>query len=204
MKHIIDAHHAQVLGHLPAAVLFESIQFWVEKNTLNGHNFRDGRYWTYNTRKAFTEMFPYMTTAQLRFASELLHQKDYINLDQKGFDQTLWYTIGDSVPTPEKRLKHIFDPEIAVVTKSIQAAILFENVRHWVHKNKSMDINCIDGEYWTYNTYRGLGKIFPYATSKQIRTAINKLEKMGLIRKEGGINNMGLTMGVNLTKRTYI
>jgi hypothetical protein len=204
MKHIIDAHHAQVLGHLPAAVLFESIQFWVEKNTLNGHNFRDGKYWTYNSIRVFQEMFPYITAKQLRFAKDLLHQKDYIDLDQKGTDQTLWYTIGDSVPIPERRLKHIFDPEIAVMTKSIQAAILFENIRHWVHKNKSMDINCIDGSYWTFNTYKGLEKIFPYATSKQIRTAIDKLEKMGLIRKEVDINNMRFTMGPNLTKCTYI
>lgn len=130
--------------------------------------------------------------------------KGYIDLDQQGFNQTLWYTLGDGIIDPPKRLKHVFDPAIVKKTGSIQAAILFENIRHWVHKNKSMEINFVDGMYWTYSSTKAFTELLPYLTKKQVRTAIDKLIQKGLIVRVVVDNYSRFSLGPKLLKTTYV
>ena len=44
-RHSFDPDIAARVG-LNAAVIFQNITFWIEKNQANRRNFRDGRYWT--------------------------------------------------------------------------------------------------------------------------------------------------------------
>nr|WP_321506505.1 hypothetical protein [uncultured Celeribacter sp.] len=55
-RHSFDPEIAGRVG-LNAAVIFQNIAFWIEKNQANRHNLRDGRYWTYNSISAFGELF---------------------------------------------------------------------------------------------------------------------------------------------------
>ena len=57
-RHSFDPDIAACVG-LNAAVIFQNITFWIEKNQANRRNFRDGWYWTYNSISAFGELFPY-------------------------------------------------------------------------------------------------------------------------------------------------
>jgi len=57
---------------LNAAVLYQNLTFWIEKNRANRRNFRDDRYWTYNSIPAFAELFPYLTEKQIRTALDKL------------------------------------------------------------------------------------------------------------------------------------
>lgn len=97
MQHSFDIEIAQKYGILEA-ILLQNLYFWVEKNRANEVHYYDGRYWTYNSRKAFSQIFPYSTERQIRTALEKLQKNQLIitgNYNKAGFDKTLWYTLTD-------------------------------------------------------------------------------------------------------------
>ena len=87
---------------------------------------------------------------------------------------------------------HRFDPEIAkfLGKNGVNAAIIFENLCHWTRKNEANSKHFYDGKTWTYNSISAFVKLFPYLSSDQIRGAIKKLKKAGLI-ETGNYNKKG-------------
>ena len=86
---------AQEVG-INAAILLENIAFWVQKNAANGKHIHDGRPWTYNSMRAFSELFPYMTIKQIRTALRKLKDEGYIlvgNYNSVPYDKTSWYAL---------------------------------------------------------------------------------------------------------------
>lgn len=82
------------------AVILYNIAYWVSKNTANGKNIHDGRVWTYNTQKAFSEIFDIWSPRQIQRILRNLETKGAIikgNYNAKRMDRTLWYTISDEV-----------------------------------------------------------------------------------------------------------
>lgn len=97
MKHMFDVDIATAFG-VNAAIIFENLGFWVEYNRANRTNFRDGKYWTFNSRKALRELFPYMGEKQLRSATSALIDAGLVetgNFNDNPYDRTLWYTLSD-------------------------------------------------------------------------------------------------------------
>lgn len=95
MEHSFDVEIAKKYG-IPCAILLKNIYFWTEKNRANGDNFYDGRYWTYNSKKAFSELFPYMTARQVDYALNKMVDEGLIitgNYNKVSYDRTLWYAI---------------------------------------------------------------------------------------------------------------
>lgn len=95
MEHSFDIDIAKKYG-IPCAILLKNIYFWTEKNKANGDNFYDGRYWTYNSRKAFSELFPYMTARQVDYALNKMIDEGLIvtgNYNKVSYDRTLWYAV---------------------------------------------------------------------------------------------------------------
>ena len=84
---------------------------------------------------------------------------------------------------------HVFDPEIAAEV-GLNAAVIFQNIKFWIHRNAANDENCYEGQVWTHNSVSAYAKIFPYLTEKQIRTALAKLEEVGLLGT-GNFNEKG-------------
>lgn len=97
MQHSFDVELAKEYGILEA-ILIQNIYFWIEKNKANNKHFYDGRYWTYNSRKAFSEMFPYSSYDKIRRALEKLVKNNILlvgNYNQQWSDRTLWYSFSD-------------------------------------------------------------------------------------------------------------
>ena len=95
MEHSFDVMLAQKYG-VNAAVLLKHFEFWIAKNKANGKNYFDGKYWTYNSRKAFAELFPYMNARQIDYALKKLIDDGLIitgNYNKSTYDRTLWYAI---------------------------------------------------------------------------------------------------------------
>lgn len=95
MAHQFEVDIAVEYG-VNAAVLFQNISFWCAKNKANGHNYFDGRYWTYNSRRAFTELFPYLSERQIKTAIDKLVDDGMLvtgcyNRDPR--DRSLWYAV---------------------------------------------------------------------------------------------------------------
>lgn len=97
MQHSFDTDIAVKYG-VHSAILFNHISFWIAKNEANGVNFYDGNYWTYNSREAFSKLFPYMTARQISYALDKLIEAGLIetgNYNNSAYDRTLWYAITD-------------------------------------------------------------------------------------------------------------
>ena len=95
MKHIFDVDIAKRYG-VNAAVLLENIGYWIKQQEANETNFYDGRYWMFNSRRAYRELFPYMSERQIATAFEKLIADGLIvtgNYNQVAYDRTLWYAL---------------------------------------------------------------------------------------------------------------
>ena len=100
--HFFDVDLAAVYG-VNAAVILENIYYWCRHNQANERNFFDGRYWTYNSGKAFAELFPYMSQRQAMTAIQKLIDEGIIvkgNYNTSTYDRTSWYALtemGESI-----------------------------------------------------------------------------------------------------------
>ena len=94
-KHVFDIDVAHEVG-VNAAILLENIAHWVEHNQANGANYHDGHYWTFNSMKAFEELFPYIKPRGIRTALNKLKEEGFIivdNYNKSPYDRTQWYTL---------------------------------------------------------------------------------------------------------------
>lgn len=95
MNHSFDKDIAVAYG-LPEAIILNHMQFWIEKNKANEKNFYDGSYWTYNSTKAYAEMFPYLSQRQIQNALKHLRDEGILktgNYNEVAYDRTLWYAF---------------------------------------------------------------------------------------------------------------
>ena len=97
MIHNFDSDIAKEYGILEA-ILLNHIYYWIEKNRANEQNFFDGKYWTYNSTKAFAELFPYASEKQIKNALKHLREEEILlagNYNENAYDRTLWYSISE-------------------------------------------------------------------------------------------------------------
>ena len=95
--HMFDTKVAKRLG-IVEAVLLHNIQFWIDKNRVNEKHFYKGRYWTYNSAKAFSELFEYLSDRQISRALKQLVDDGWLikdNFNANPFDRTNWYALTD-------------------------------------------------------------------------------------------------------------
>jgi len=82
------------------AIMVHNIHYWVNTNRANDRNLQEGRYWTYNSVKAFDQLFPYWTSPQIRRILDKLVSDGAIlkeSYNKVAYDQTKWYTLSDKV-----------------------------------------------------------------------------------------------------------
>lgn len=97
MQHHFDVDLAVRYGMIEA-ILINHFEYWIELNRTNDRNYYDGRYWTFNSMKALTEIFPYLTEKKIRTALKNLQDKGLIltgNYNRSAYDRTLWYAFSD-------------------------------------------------------------------------------------------------------------
>ena len=95
MIHIFDTEIAVKYG-INAAVLLQNLGYWIKQNEANETNFFDGTYWTYNSRRAYRELFPYMSERQIDTAFRKLIDDGLVitgNYNKVAYDRTLWYAL---------------------------------------------------------------------------------------------------------------
>lgn len=82
------------------AIFVHSVHWWCWKNECNGKNFVDGRYWTYNTTKALTKLFPFWSVGQLNRIIEKCKNDGLILVrtdNKKSMDRTRNFAITEIV-----------------------------------------------------------------------------------------------------------
>lgn len=80
------------------AILIHHFQHWIKINRRKNKNFKDGHWWTYQTREEIAAHFPYWSSENIRRYIESLEKKGIIktgNFNKINFDKTLWYAFAD-------------------------------------------------------------------------------------------------------------
>ncbi len=98
MIHLFNTEIAEKYG-IEKAILIHNFVYWIEKNKANNTHFIEGKYWTYNSAKAFSELFPYMGSERkiYRLLAELVEEGvlETANHNTDKRNQTKWYAIVD-------------------------------------------------------------------------------------------------------------
>jgi hypothetical protein len=95
MNHYFDVDIAKIYG-INAAILLQNLGHWIKRNEANDVNFYDGYYWTFNSRRAYRELFPYMSERQIDTAFKKLIDDGLVitgNYNAQKYDRTLWYAL---------------------------------------------------------------------------------------------------------------
>lgn len=90
--------HVAVRYGLEEAIFLDTIVHWYRVNRAEGRNFRDGRWWTYNTVKAYDALFPWWSQKQIRRIIESCKSKGALltgDYNQDRRDRTVWYSPSD-------------------------------------------------------------------------------------------------------------
>ncbi len=99
MDYSFNGDVAAIYG-IDEAVFIHNLYWWIRKNEANGRHHYEGRNWTYNSMKAFSELFPFWTTKQVRRIIEKLKNAGALlvgNFNDTSFDRTQWYALSDEV-----------------------------------------------------------------------------------------------------------
>lgn len=111
--HSFSVSLAEKIG-LKESILLQHLFFWHQKNKANDHNIFDGKVWTYNSIKAFQEIFPYMSKNEIVNSLKRMVDSGLIiegNYNRVAFDKTKWYSLTD------KCLIDFLNSEIEVLKK---------------------------------------------------------------------------------------
>ena len=95
MQHSFNVNVAKKVG-VNSAILLNHFYFWIAKNRADNLNFYDNHYWTFISKKALCDLFPYMTLSQIEYAIKKLIESGYLitgNYNKSTYDRTLWYAI---------------------------------------------------------------------------------------------------------------
>lgn len=97
MEYSFNVEVANKYG-VDCAILIKNFDFWINKNQANNKHFYEGKFWTYNSNKAFLILFPFWSENQLRYIIKKLSEMNVIiigNFNKSSFDRTNWYTFSD-------------------------------------------------------------------------------------------------------------
>ena len=111
MEHHFDVEIAEKYG-IVEAILLNHFQFWIAKNEANRQNEHDGVYWTYNSIKAYKNLFPYLTERKIQNALKHLREVGILqtgNFNETAYDRTLWYAFTSKGKSIMQKCKMDYD-----------------------------------------------------------------------------------------------
>ena len=110
MEHHFNVEVAQQVG-IEKAILLYNIDFWIRKNKVNEDHFYDGKTWTYNSSRAFTELFPYMKARSIAQRLQELETDGYLisskKYNESAYNHTKWYSLTEKYRSISKTCQSI-------------------------------------------------------------------------------------------------
>lgn len=97
MIHQFKTALAKLYG-IEEAILINNFHYWIKENKANDRNFFDGRYWTFNTQKAYADLFSYLSEGRIKRTINNLVEKGILmkgNYNANQYDRTNWYAFTD-------------------------------------------------------------------------------------------------------------
>lgn len=154
------------------AIMLGHLYFWIIHNRANGKNHINGKYWTYNSSRAFQELFPYWSKRQIEYILQKLKDAGLIETEHhsaNSMDRTLWYTLSDeAMKLYENVDMHLQKIENVQITKSVNVArasidntdLNTDNIKEKIYKRES-PIFSNEEESKIIQTAENIWKIYP-------------------------------------------
>jgi hypothetical protein len=123
-----------------AAIILHNLRFWLDHNKANRTHINDGYVWTYNSARAFAELFPYWSSNKIQKMLRKLESEGVIitgNYNKAKYDKTKWYSL------PEFFVGSKSDPSAKRLNGSSQKAEPIPDINTDVI-NKRTDISKAD------------------------------------------------------------
>lgn len=146
MTHSFDIDVAMEYG-VNCAIILQNLYYWVEKNRANEKHFYDGMYWTYNSVKAFEELFPYLSSKQIRSALNKLIDDGIIvdgNYNDSAYDRTKWYAVTEKGMCFFQKGKHDLPHRANGDTEKDESLYIYKYNNIDITTDSKPDINLID------------------------------------------------------------
>ncbi len=207
MSHSFDKDIAVAYG-LPEAIILNHMQFWIEQNKANNINFNDGSYWTYNTTKAYAEIFPYLSQRQIQCALKHLREEGILktgNYNKSAYDRTLWYaftekgiSIMQKCKMEDIKMSNGFDTQVQPIPINNSDIIPDNNINTSKTQNDLKELEKDFEEVW---------KSYPKKQGKELaKRAYIKARKEGVSNCEivAGLTRYKLFIQANRTEDRYI
>lgn len=155
MNHSFDILIAKKYG-VECAIFLNNMAYWIQKNSANHRNFKNGKFWTFNSHKAFGILFPYWTRQNIRTIIDKCIKKDLIcrdNFNENPYDKTNWYSF------TEKGLSlfNLLKDQIHSILMSNDFRVVNSNQHPLVDSNQCRVVNSnqctlVDSNHSTYIT----------------------------------------------------
>jgi len=184
------------------AIMFSNIKWRCKKNKANKKHFYEWKYRTYNSKKAFSELFEFWSEKQIvRILKNLVNKKYLIlgNFNKLAYDKTSWYAIWpngqiDSTKRSDR------DDQMGKPIPDNKTQIINTNNKE---KNKKENSSSSDNESpKKYSSdFEEIWKSFPHITGRSKKPDAykaflsNKIDKELLIR-EIQLLNIKITLGI--------
>lgn len=97
MNYSFDVEIAKKIG-VDESIMLNNFVYWILKNKANNKNFFDGNYWTFNSVRAYSELFPFWKESQIKRILKSLIEKNVLivgNYNQNAYDRTNWYALSN-------------------------------------------------------------------------------------------------------------
>ena len=79
-----------------AASIFNHISYWIQKHTIDGDNFHEGKYWVYASIKTLGAVYRFLSVDQIRTAMKKLIDRGFLEVGHFSKDKmnrTTWYAL---------------------------------------------------------------------------------------------------------------
>lgn len=109
ISHAFDTGYAVSYG-VDEAIMIRNFQFFITANANRGHNFHEGRFWTYDRLEDFLSHFPYWSVQSVRRIIQSLVTQGVLikgDFNKSWSNRTTWYAFKDQ----DKFIKHIKPPK---------------------------------------------------------------------------------------------
>lgn len=172
MIHSFNIREAEIYG-VECSILLYNIRFWIEKNKSNNKHFYDDKYWTYNSAKAFKDLFPYFSEHQIsRFLKKLEEENAIIvgNYNKAGYDKTKWYSVNDTLISQKCKI----NASLISQNCKMEFANLQDGVRKIARPIPDINTDINNSIEFDFNNYLSW---FNNATGKNLRMINDKTKK---------------------------
>jgi len=174
----VDAEQYGVDG----AVMLHHIRYWIAKNEANENNYHEGKYWTYNSTKAFAQLFPFYSARKIgRILSKLEDEGAIIsgNFNGKKYDRTKWFTLSNAFT--EKGNLHL-TKMVNGITEFVEPIPKYnQSITHNTTKKEIVmpfDSNLFNETWQTWKEYKRVEKNFKFKSQISEQTALVNLQKI--------------------------